>query len=84
MVNGLPLQQIELIIGFLRGKLRPTFIWLFGSAAKETMNLESDIDLAFSSNDRLDSYQVFMIAQELASKLGRDVDLIDLKKILRL
>jgi uncharacterized protein len=80
MVDSLEAQQIEIIIKFLKEKLAPAFIWLFGSGAKGTLNPESDIDLAFFSDARLDSYQIFMIAQELAGLIGREVDLIDLHK----
>jgi uncharacterized protein len=69
MVGSLEAQQIEIIINFLKEKLAQAFIWLFGSGAKGTLNPESDIDLAFFSDARLDSYQIFMIAQELAGKL---------------
>jgi predicted nucleotidyltransferase len=79
-MNTLEPQQIEIIINFLKEKLAPVFIWLFGSGAKGTLNPESDIDLAFFSDARLDSYQIFMIAQELAGLIGREVDLIDLHK----
>lgn len=80
MTNHLIPQEIKLIQSFLKEKLAPSFIWLFGSGAKEALKPESDIDLAFFSDDELDSYQVFMFAQELAGLLGREVDLIDLKK----
>ncbi|HBE81114.1 MAG TPA: nucleotidyltransferase domain-containing protein [Firmicutes bacterium] len=80
MADSLEAQQIKKTIEFLKEKLAPDFIWLFGSGAKGTLNPESDIDLAFFSDARFDSYQVFMIAQELAELLGREVDLIDLRK----
>ena len=72
-------KELEFIKSYLSEKLKPSFVWLFGSAARETMNSESDIDLAFMSDLQVDSYQIFMMAQELACSLGRDVDLINLK-----
>ncbi|MEH7377371.1 type VII toxin-antitoxin system MntA family adenylyltransferase antitoxin [Neobacillus drentensis] len=42
---------------------------------------DSDIDIAFLSDDKkLDKYEIFLIAQEIATKLNRDVDLIDLSE----
>lgn len=80
MIDHLTPQEIQLIQSFLKEKLAPSFIWLFGSGAKETLKPESDIDLAFFSDAGYEGYQVFMVAQELAGMLGREVDLIDLKK----
>jgi predicted nucleotidyltransferase len=80
MVACLSPQEIQLIQSFLKEKLAPSFIWLFGSGAQEALKPDSDVDLAFFSDARSDSYQVFMIAQELAAMLGREVDLIDLRK----
>ena len=39
---------------------------------------ESDIDIAFLSEKKLSAYDVFMVGQELAGLLNRDVDLVDL------
>lgn len=80
MVHSLRPQQIQMIQSFLEEKLKPSMIWLFGSAVRETLNPESDIDLAFFSDGDFDGYQVFMVAQELASMIGKEIDLIDLKK----
>ena len=55
-------------------------VYLFGSAAKNELNPESDIDIAFLSFLDVDEYECFMKAQELAEIFKRDVDLIDLKK----
>jgi predicted nucleotidyltransferase len=46
--------------------------------AKGTVHNDSDIDIAFiSENKQFDQYDIFMMSQELASKLNTDVDLID-------
>ncbi|APF23538.1 type VII toxin-antitoxin system MntA family adenylyltransferase antitoxin [Clostridium butyricum] len=55
-------------------------VYLFGSAAKNQLKPESDIDIAFLSFLDVDEYECFMKAQELAEIFKRDVDLIDLKK----
>ncbi len=72
--------DIELIKNVLIEKTSAFIIILFGSAAEERLRDDSDIDLAFLSEKSLSEYEVFIIAQELANELGRDVDLIDLRK----
>ena len=64
---------------FLISKINPSFIIIFGSFANGTTHKESDIDIAFYNTERnLSSYEVFMLAQELADILKIDVDLVDL------
>ncbi|MCQ6282812.1 nucleotidyltransferase domain-containing protein [Bacillus sp. EB600] len=64
---------------FLINKINPSFIIVFGSFANGTTHKESDIDIAFYNKERdLSSYEVFMLAQELADILKMDVDLVDL------
>jgi len=71
----------QTIIEYLRNKVSPLFIILFGSTVKGNVHNESDIDIAFlSENQNFDKYILFMFAQELAATLERDVDLIDLKQ----
>jgi uncharacterized protein len=71
----------QVIIDVLTKSLSPFLIVLFGSIAKGTSHNESDIDIAYLSDKKcLDRYEIFMISQELAAKLGRDVDLIDLNQ----
>ncbi|WP_211272966.1 type VII toxin-antitoxin system MntA family adenylyltransferase antitoxin [Anaerobacillus alkalidiazotrophicus] len=70
----------KIIIEHLVENLSPFFIILFGSTVKGTANKHSDFDVAFLNNQKIDSYHLFMISQELASKLNRDVDLIDLNQ----
>lgn len=73
-------KEIMLIKDFLLDKVKPYVVYLFGSAAKGNMREDSDIDLGFISDEKLDAYEVFMIAQELADLLGREVDLVDLNQ----
>lgn len=61
-------------------EFEPYVIYVFGSAAKGTIRKDSDIDLAFLSDKEIEDHRVFMKAQEIAEKLGMDVDLINLKK----
>lgn len=73
-------EMFQKIQDFLISKLNPTFIIVFGSYAKDTTHKDSDIDLAFYSQDSsLSTYEIFLIAQELADILKIDVDLVNLE-----
>ncbi|HHZ17074.1 MAG TPA: nucleotidyltransferase domain-containing protein [Peptococcaceae bacterium] len=72
--------DLEVIKNYLIEKTAAFIIILFGSAAAARLRDDSDIDVAFLSEKSLDEYEVFLLAQELAAKIGRDVDLIDLSK----
>jgi len=61
-------------------KLCPYAIFIFGSAAKGHMKPDSDIDIAFLNDKVFSNYDIFMASQELADKIKRDVDLVDLSK----
>ena len=65
---------------FLSDRLSPMLLIVFGSSANGTERRDSDLDIAFLSNQQFDEYQVFIIAQELAAILNQDVDLIDLAR----
>lgn len=69
------------LIEIIQNKINPAFIILFGSFAKGTNRIDSDIDLAFFSKEQLSSYERFLLASELAEIAGREVDLVDLKQI---
>lgn len=69
------------LIKVIQNKINPAFILLFGSFVKGTNRIDSDIDLAFFSKEQLSSYERFLLASELAEIAGREVDLVDLKKI---
>ncbi len=51
----------------------------FGSQAKGTARPHSDIDLAVLTHTPIASLHRFELAQELATRLHRDVDLVDLR-----
>ena len=56
----------------------PAVIYLFGSFGSPSQHPGSDIDIAFLSSSPADPLDCFHAAGELASPLGRSVDLIDL------
>lgn len=60
--------------------LRPSAVYLFGSASRGTMHRDSDIDLAFLPASPCDPVEVFETANRLAETLGRHVDLVDLRR----
>jgi uncharacterized protein len=68
------------IIRYLKEAASPYLIIMFGSTVKGNSTAESDIDIAYLSENALDKYTIFMTAQGLASELNKDVDLIDLNK----
>lgn len=80
MVTQLSQERINNIKEFLIDKFSPVFIVIFGSAAKGMLREDSDVDIAFLSDESYSEYEVFNISQELGAILGRDIDLIDIKK----
>ena len=67
-------------IELLKERLNPVVVYLFGSAARNELREDSDIDIAYVSKTRLTSYENFMLAQEIADIFKKDVDLVDLKE----
>lgn len=56
----------------------PMALWLFGSGAEGRLRDDSDLDLAVLMPAPIEPLRCYDAAQELALRLGRDVDLIDL------
>ncbi|WP_425801306.1 nucleotidyltransferase domain-containing protein [Desulfitobacterium sp. Sab5] len=71
--------QIKTVIHTLNSLIEPWLIILFGSYAKGRANEESDIDIAFLTDQKIEEYQSFCIAQKLAELLGKDVDCVNLQ-----
>jgi predicted nucleotidyltransferase len=55
-------------------------VYLFGSQASEEATETSDVDVAVLLPAPLAAEQRWRLASELADRLGRDVDLIDLRQ----
>ena len=68
------------IISLLQ-EIKIKFAYIFGSSVKGNFRKESDIDIAVYVEEDIADYTVFMKAQEIAVKLNRDIDLVNLKKV---
>lgn len=55
-------------------------LWVFGSEAAGTATSASDVDLAALFRRRPSASELLTLRAELASVLGRDVDLVDLER----
>lgn len=53
-------------------------VYLFGSQKDDTATDKSDVDVAYLSSKRLTPVERWDVSQKLASKLSRDVDLVEL------
>lgn len=70
--------QLKKAIEALKEEFDPIIIYLFGSAARNELREDSDIDIAFLTEKEVDPYKCFIKAQDLADIFHRDVDLINL------
>ncbi len=71
--------SLQIIVDLLVAQAEAYAVILFGSYGTGHVHSDSDIDIAFLGDKKLDSYEVFMLAQALACRVGKDVDLIDLQ-----
>jgi len=69
----------SIIIDFLKNNINPYLIILFGSYVKGNFRNDSDIDIAFLSDNKFSNYEIFMFSQDLANILKHEIDLINLK-----
>ena len=71
-------EPAETIITYLREALPDIeAVFLFGSESEGTADANSDLDIALLSNHPLDAVTLWDTAAELASRVHRDVDLLD-------
>lgn len=66
------------IIDFLTKETNCYAIVIFGSFARNTQRIDSDIDIAIKTDKRLGNKDIFHLQNTLANILNIDVDLIDL------
>ncbi len=70
--------DLNLIKEFLIKEYNPLAIILFGSYSRNSQNTESDIDIAFIS-ENTEKKMLFEKKQEIQQLIKKDVDLINLK-----
>lgn len=70
--------KFEKVVEVLKKEFNPIVIYLFGSAARNELRDDSDIDIAFLTEIEVDPYECFMKAQILADIFKREVDLVNL------
>ncbi|MDA3809731.1 MAG: nucleotidyltransferase domain-containing protein [Spirochaetaceae bacterium] len=60
-------------------ELNIDFLYQFGSSVTGREHSNSDIDLAFYSQEIYDNYKIFLLAQDLSRTLGKEIDLVQLR-----
>ena len=79
-MSPLTTNQREIIIQLIRDQNDdPIAIYLFGSMAADAVHDSSDIDIAVLPHEPIANLKRWDIQQELATALGRAVDLVDLR-----
>ena len=80
-MHSMNLDEIEKKIKkILINNLSPKLIYIFGSMITNRVRNDSDIDIAILTYKQIDEYQLYMISQQLADDLKREVDIVDLKR----
>ncbi|HBV87629.1 MAG TPA: nucleotidyltransferase domain-containing protein [Desulfosporosinus sp.] len=70
--------QIEIIVHTLKSLIDPWLIILFGSYAKGRASHESDVDIGFLTDQTIDDFQLYRMAQKIAQLIKKDVDCVNL------
>lgn len=73
--------QIETILQTMNSIIDPWIIILFGSYAKGNAREESDVDIAFLTDQKVEEYESFCMAQTLSETLGKSVDCVNLQSV---
>jgi len=72
--------EINIIIDTLKSNIpKLKAIYIFGSFASESATDNSDVDIAYLSDESLSNVERWELSAELARFLRRDVDLVDLR-----
>lgn len=73
-------EQLQQAAAYLEERFGLDALWLFGSEARGEVTAESDVDLAALFSIRSRPEDVLDAAAEMATRLGREVDLVDLER----
>ena len=65
---------------FLNNNIKLNLIYIFGSFAKGEGRDDSDIDIAIHTFEQIDSYELFIMANELSFLVKKDVQIINLNE----
>lgn len=69
----------ETILYTLKEEIKDlSMVYIFGSSVTNQENKESDIDIAFYAEEKIDNILRWDIANKLALKLKKDIDLVDM------
>lgn len=76
-------EKHEHLLGRIKQKILEVYpdsiaIYVFGSFGTKYERKDSDVDIAILPNASIDSVKLWYFAQEIATEIDRDVDLIDL------
>jgi len=71
----------DIIVSHIKKELNPRLIYIFGSFAKNRQNSDSDIDIAFLCDTKIDLTVLYNLQLSLGAIAKRDVDLIDMSDI---
>jgi uncharacterized protein len=79
-VAGRPDRISDLVAALRRALPGLLTVYRFGSSRDGTAGPGSDVDLAVLAEAPVDAVELWNLAQRLAAGIGRDVDLIDLRR----
>lgn len=69
------------VLELLDERIHPFAVYLFGSAARSQLREDSDIDLAYLTDRTVPPYEQYLISQEAAELIHREVDLVNLRNV---
>ena len=73
-------EALAAVVALLEGRFPLSALWLFGSQARGEARGDSDVDLAALFSRPVPSEAVLAARLDLFSLLGREVDLVDLRR----
>lgn len=70
----------HMVIRLLEDRFAPLFVYRFGSTVGlDSVRIGMDVDIAFMAGTRIPELALFDTAGSIAEKIGREVDLVDLR-----